>query len=830
MIINYNSLDRLDQPKFVLCNPGSTYTNGYLSHVVGNLIDHEAEELVLNFNSISELNMRVSLSTRAEDSLENRNNIYALYQHIQNRRLIFVEDVGYFMIKSIEEGLEGNKRYKDIQAQSIDVELQNRTVPYIADGTYRFYTPDSMAPGINEDVPPNSSRVDEDILTKIVNTIPLWRIGHVDDAVCARWRTFEDVDPQMDCLSFLINEIQDAYECIVIFDIINRRINVYDIASYIHQTSIHITRDDVINSINITEDADNIYTALDVKSDNDNTIAALNPLGTSTIYKFDYYKGWMSRSLQDKLVLWEAAVDAARDDYYNNSLAYFQTKGLALNVELEIARLNLQMSLYQRCRDNIVAEANTDLVEAYNEAISENGGEEGDLIPISEQVEQTLAAIDELIAGCQSEIDDNEAYLEEYNDLILGYESVMADIRESLDMETYFGEDYEELQHYIFEGKYVDDYILITDIMTYEEKFEQLRILYDRAIERLDKVSIPTQEFSIDTENFLFAKEFQAWTDQLETGCLINVEIDPENIAALFLSCITLNFDDHSLSFTFGNRYNRFDPRALFENALGSISKSANTLSYIKDAVTPMTNGTFNAMQHALQTSRDITMGAALTSTGEEVLIDGSGYTGRRLLESGTYDPHQVKITGKNLVFTNDGWQTCKVALGELLLGEDGSVYGINAEAIMGEIILGSNLRITDGVNDLMSIMDNHISTQVSELDGRLTQVEQNADGLVIRVQDLENQEVDHVTTTTGFTFDANGLLIQKAGSEMMNQLTENGMYVKRSDTDVLTADNVGVNAINLTARQYLHIGENSRFEDYSNGVDTKRTACYLLS
>ena len=63
----------------------------------------------------------------------------------------------------------------------------------------------------------------------------------------------------------------------------------------------------------------------------------------------------------------------------------------------------------------------------------------------------------------------------------------------------------------------------------------------------------------------------------------------------------------------------------------------------------------------------------------------------------------------------------------------------------------------------------------------------------------------------------------------MKNLLDNTGMYVTRSDEEVLTANNEGVTAINLSAKQYLIIGNNSRFEDYSNGVDTKRTACFYI-
>lgn len=170
----------------------------------------------------------------------------------------------------------------------------------------------------------------------------------------------------------------------------------------------------------------------------------------------------------------------------------------------------------------------------------------------------------------------------------------------------------------------------ITDVMSYEEKFEQMKILYDRAEARLKKLSKPTQEFDVDVESFVFLKEFEKWSEQLETGCLINVELDTDDIASLFLSNITVNYDDHSLSLTFGNRFNKFDPKSLFDDVLGEISKSANSIGFIKDILYPIKSGEFNNVKNALQTSRDITMQGALASEGEQVVIDGSGYTGKK--------------------------------------------------------------------------------------------------------------------------------------------------------------------------------------------------------
>lgn len=821
MYVRYDSLNRHEPLILTLCNPGSVYSdvNYAPTKIVGILIDTTDEELVLNFNQVSELNFRVS-RVRREDQEEDAH-AYSLYKAVQPRRLIYVTGIGYFMISSVDEGYdEDGTHYKDIQAESIEAEIQNRKVPYIADGTYRFLSDEANnATGL---------------LETIVQSLPLWTIGDVDSAVASKYRTFEDVDTDLNSLSFMLSNMQDAYECIFVFDTIKRIINVYDQNNYVRQTNIHITKEDLIRSLDISENTDDLYTAISVMGDDNITISAINPLGGNVIYNFDNYLDWMSDSLSAKVVEWQAAVSAVKDEYYNTNLEYYNKLEEASNLESELLKLETQLTMYHRCRDNIVAESSTDLVDSYNTVIVQNGGTS---ITVYEEIADTLAEIDNLIAICEDLQEDATAELATVNADLATIRATIDEVNASVSMEEYFSDsEYEELCNFIYEGSYTDDYVVITDIMSYSEKFEQMKVLYDRAETTLSKASKPTQEFNIDVENFIFVKEFEHWSEQLETGCLINVELEQDDVAMLFLSNITVNYDDHTLSMTFGNRFKKFDTKSLFDDVLGNISKSANTLNYIKDILYPIKNGELNSMREALDTSRNLTMNAALSSSDEEVIIDGSGYTGKKKLDNGTYDPRQVKITGKSIVFTDDAWETCKVAIGEIILGDDNTAYGVNAQTIIGDIIIGNNLHILDNNgNDLLTVVDGKIEAQIGEVNEAMTQITQTADSLDVRIQSLESREteVTEVTTTTGYTFNADGLTIYRSDSDIKNVLNNEGMYVSHvvgeTSENILTADTNGVDAINLTARQYLIMGANSRFEDYSNGTDTKRTACFYI-
>lgn len=87
---------------------------------------------------------------------------------------------------------------------------------------------------------------------------------------------------------------------------------------------------------------------------------------------------------------------------------------------------------------------------------------------------------------------------------------------------------------------------------------------------------------------------------------------------------------------------------------------------------------------------------------------------------------------------------------------------------------------------------------------------------------------VSGVRTETGFTFDADGLTVSKTDSAITTQITEDGMSISRSGSEVLRADNGGVKAEDLHATTYLIIGANSRFEDYTNAGE-QRTGCFWI-
>lgn len=133
----------------------------------------------------------------------------------------------------------------------------------------------------------------------------------------------------------------------------------------------------------------------------------------------------------------------------------------------------------------------------------------------------------------------------------------------------------------------------------------------------------------------------------------------------------------------------------------------------------------------------------------------------------------------------------------------------------------------TNSIRNSVSATNKRIDEQDDEIADITKKVETQItpEQMTIAIKNEMLNGVDKITTSTGFTFNEEGLTVSKSGSEMTTTITEDGMSVYKDGNEVLTADNTGVKAENLHATTYLIIGKNSRFEDYNGN----RTGCFWI-
>lgn len=166
--------------------------------------------------------------------------------------------------------------------------------------------------------------------------------------------------------------------------------------------------------------------------------------------------------------------------------------------------------------------------------------------------------------------------------------------------------------------------------------------------------------------------------------------------------------------------------------------------------------------------------------------------------------------------------QTIRQYMGKVL-NLSMTVDGIKAENKDMQGNLASVQLALDGIDG--RVVQN--SEDTGALKSDVADLKLSAQSLQLSFQNIVDNGTAKVTTSTGYTLDADGLKIKKSGQQMENKLDDTGMVVTRNDTPILKATAEGVEATDVRVNNYLIVG-NCRFEDYTNGTDSRRTACFF--
>ena len=664
MLAQFDSFGNFEIPQITLCNP-----DGRALGILSNLSDRQMN---IRFNDLSDLSFTIQRGAK-----ECR---CPVYEQVEPFRYLLVDGIGYFVITDVSVSEAGNDAFKTVEASSCEYELNNIQLGYY-EGTYRFYSGD--------DSDPKNS-----LLSDIMKRLPSWRLDTdgIPAAVAARSRTFDTTDQTV--YAFLMTELEEAYECLFEFDILNRVIRVYDRYQYDNRTDICLSTEDVLQGLTLRTKSDEIKTALLVKGGNGLDILSVNPLGTNLIYNFSYYatEEWMDAALIEKVKNWQAHVDALTSS--ENSAFQVQRaeisklQGRKAEKEGEITRLKQELSNLQVQQSAIISDtASQDIKNANLKALHP----------------QILAAKSAL-STAEGALSSIQTQLNTENDKLLA-------LQKQVRLESVFTPaEMEVLSRLIQQGAYTEENITKQDNMSYEEAQAQALELYNKAQSLLKTISTPRYEYSVETASFVFQKEFAHLTSQLKSGCLIDIRLSEEDIASLLLLEMAVDYDGRSLSLTFGNRYKLSDPSALFNDLVGgSIAKTASTVEYLRTTFDfKQQKDDLDHLAELKDESINLTHNMVVNADNQVMVIDASGINGRRAvigedgLPTGDYEPEVLKITNNTIAFSTDDFETTETVLGKNLLPDgattpDGKnyMYGLNAKLLMGDLIIGENLKVS---------------------------------------------------------------------------------------------------------------------------------------
>ena len=696
MQFSFDRFNRYEIPALMLANPNYEQLS---------MIRHGTNlKGSIRFNAISE--MSFSIDTTPETA--------HYYDKLTKKRLIHMKGFGWWVITSASERDDGTTPGKTVSCASYEAVLTGRPVNIDA-GTYKFY--DTVAP-------------EKTLLGRIASSLLSWRIGYVSTSLTNKYRTFEM--PDMSVYAFLTGEASEAYECIFVFDNEEMTINAYTHADLIRDSGVILRYNTLLKGVEIDETDDDIVTALAVYGSGEFSISNVNPLGTALIYRFDYFKDWMSPGLWSAIEAWQDKI-AKRSDEYAQKLTALKTENMTLlTLRSGLAKMLAIKDSAQQVQDvqtpyylggsvyNAVsgikawingygADALCQLIlsaSAYPAVNFANppGGIQSyvNSVPADQRgIAQALANI----YACERAIVRQNEKIKAQEAATGSIRSELAAIQSALSFPNSFTKaQLIELDKYIFAQTYTNEHCAMLDGMTYEEIQDLAAELLESGEAVLKRLSQPKYTFKLDAVNYLFSKEFETFAQKTKLGYLLNVEIHEGDWTTPILLEVNLNWDNpDDFSMVFGNRFRLQTGEYTWGDLMDDMSKVTSAISGdYSQLIAPIRSGKMDALTALLDSALDTAKNAVLAGNNQSMTMDAHGFLGRKAVldangnATGAFEPFQFKMINEVLAFTNDNWTTCITALGKISLGNGNYAYGLAAEAVYGKLLAGNQLTISN--------------------------------------------------------------------------------------------------------------------------------------
>jgi len=662
MIVNFDFHGIAETPTFVLCNP-----NKEQLYALGSIFD---KKYCPRYNALSEISFtapsKTFVSPITGEILGFQENAFQTtafqvadvvstdceyYDYLVTKRIIFLPDIGYFMITEVDEFNDGITNLKTVVAQSLEVQLTFKKLSNFS-GTYQFY--DLISP-------------EDTLLNTILTYLPGWSIGTVDAELMTLYRNFDISDSTI--YAFLVNDASEAFQAVFDFNYLTQEINAYTVSGATSSTDIYMSFDNLLEEVNITEISDELVTALNVYGGGDLSINQVNPLGNDVLYDFSYFKStaWMTQSLLTDIENWEIVVDNNQTGYANLLTDLLDYNETLITEESDLTDLQGELSALEAVK--------------------------------SAQIQQglSLTAINVLIVAKEAEITVQEALITTTSGSITTTTTSLESINTLCSFDSNFsGSQLTELSNFTFGSTYQNDNFIQTDLMTNAEIQAEAQELYDQALEVLAKVSQPRYEFQVNAVNFTMLSEFQTFIDQLSLGAIITLELDTGTYIYPVLLGMDINYEDPSdFSLIFSNRLRLDDSSFQFSDLFEqTVSSSINT-SFNSEQWGSWNTNYKDDVSTFIDSALDTATNNVVSGSSQNVLIDSNGIRVRQMLDGGTYDPKQIWMNNGIIAFTQDNWDTSSLALGQIST-VTGSAWGLVANVIVGNMIASNDLLITN--------------------------------------------------------------------------------------------------------------------------------------
>lgn len=607
---------------------------------------------------------------------------YEHYDDFQEDRLIMIQGISWYKIH-VETNIEDTGISKSITANSLECTLCNKRLIDFECNTGEILYDNYVKTIFYDPANPKGS-----LLNRVLNVAPSWSVGHVDATLANKQRSF-DID-DTDVYSFLTGDVSEAFNCLFVFNTFNQTINTYDLDNYGEDTSIYVSMDNLAQSMTETIDENSIITCYRVNGGDGIYINEVNPNSTNKIYNFEYYLPEMEESIQNKVKAYNEKYQSLKPQYEE----IMKRLGDQISV-IQGLETRLPDSLDSKDWTKYGLEFLDSKVKSFkniDEIYCAQGMNKPDSFNYN-LYQQNIEDLNNVTAEYNKRKSEVDSATDVYNSIIAERNAVQS----QLDMNKWFTKDeWKTLDSYVVEETYSNDNYITTDNTTDTERFDIERQLFDVAWKDLSKKCRPQYQYSSTLSNVLTIPQFKGFLKYFQLGNFIRMATDYDTVIKLRLISFTVDYNDTSkIDVTFSDAIRVHGVCNDVASIISQANSAAMSFQFNKDQYDKSVNQS-NFVEEMRKYGLDVATVQIHNASNQSQVWDETGMTFRMWNnERNDFEPEQIKIINNMMVFSDDGFQTSKMAIGKIPIDKNGNyAYGINAEVLMSKLVMSENLWI----------------------------------------------------------------------------------------------------------------------------------------
>lgn len=283
-------------------------------------------------------------------------------------------------------------------------------------------------------------------------------------------------------------------------------------------------------------------------------------------------------------------------------------------------------------------------------------------------------------------------------------EDLVEDVQGELNFEEYLGKDlWLEFVSFRRDDKYSNDNY-VSDGLSNSELINKANEFIETANKEIYKSNELQTSISASLYNLLVIDRFTPIVNEFEVGNWIRVMVDGV-VYKLRLVNYEVDYDDmESLSVEFADEVRVASNVRSVQDVINQASSMATSYDSVKRQA-KRGEQSDEVMNSWFENGLDTTYTKIVSGAdGQSQVIDNHGILLRKQTVDGDYEPTQMKFINSTIAITDDNWNTTKTAIGEYyyfdpITNQMTKAYGVNAETIIGKLLLGEKLLLNNENN-----------------------------------------------------------------------------------------------------------------------------------